>query len=355
MSQGVYLIFHKDHPLHVHGINSGAEMATRNQAKYLARLGKQVIVCAELAEAECTHEGVQFWNLGRDFDVGKAIERARSIGPYHLISAGRAIPILQSRGESGCISRTLICHDPSGTASGIRNDILCRVANGVVCVSNAQRELFIQSGADPAKVSVIHNGVDLDIFNSTETVSHDPFKLIFVGALVPHKGSHVAVDSYIQLKQKFPNLTLDLFGSADLWGQQNYLDINAIHNAIPGIRFHGAAKQEVVVQALRQSGIALIPSIWFEALGLASLEAQATGCVVVAFDVGGLKETFIDGETGVLVKEVSAVALAQAVESLLREPARVHAMSTKAAKHIRDNFNWDKVARQMVTLCEGYR
>ena len=76
-----YLIFHKDHLMHVRGINSGAEMANIFLARYLKKSGRRVIIAGILDEGETEHEGVEFWDLGKSFDVSKALIRARDIGP----------------------------------------------------------------------------------------------------------------------------------------------------------------------------------------------------------------------------------------------------------------------------------
>jgi glycosyltransferase involved in cell wall biosynthesis/Tfp pilus assembly protein PilF len=353
MSKISYLLFHKDHPLHPQGVNSGAEMATRSLARFLAKAGKTVVVCGEIPAGDCNVDGVAYWDIGATFDVNKALVRARTLGPYHLLSAGRAYPILAAQQEAACLSTTLICHDPSGTATGINNRALSTIADRIICVSQAQRELFIQNGADPGSVVVIPNGVDLERFSPpASSTIRDPHNIIFVGALVPHKGAHVIIETFARLKTKFPQATLDLYGGASLWGGQEYLNAEAITAQIPGVTFHGVQSQDVIIEALRRATCAVCPSIWFEALGLASLEAQATGCPVVAFDSGGLRETMLPDETGILVKSVDSEALEGAVARLLSDVTLARRMGERAASWIRSRFSWERVAQSVVSLCE---
>ncbi len=354
MSSAAYLIFHKDHPLHVQGLNSGAEMATLQLARYLVRAGHRVVVCGELPAGECEHDGVAYWDFGENFEVEHLLDRAKSLGQYHLISAGRALPIMQSRGRNECLTRSFISHDPVGQAAGINNQSLSRICDGIICVSNAQKDLMVRSGVDPAKVHVIYNGVDLDLFKAGPSSERDFNKLIFVGALVPDKGAHVLIEAFAQLKLRHPALTLDVYGSSKLWNREPYLDEAGLARQIPGLTFRGAKDQQHIAVALQRAGISVSPSIWFEALGLASIEAQSTGCPVVAFDVGGLKETMTLGETGILVSEISANALQGGIETLLGNPMLHKQMCENAARITRARFSWEKCAEEMVALCEGY-
>ncbi|MEI2763984.1 hypothetical protein [Methanothrix soehngenii] len=153
----------------IHGPNSGAETATRFLARTLAELGEKIVVAAQIIGAEETIDGVEYWDLGPDFDTQGALARMSERGSYYLISAGRAQPLLESRRDSHCLSRILISHDRSGNDIGIKPQVLCRVLDYVVCVSDAQREVFLKAGAGgiPAKVVTLFNGVSLNLFSGT--------------------------------------------------------------------------------------------------------------------------------------------------------------------------------------------
>ena len=69
MSNVQYLVIHKDHPISVTGVNSGAERATLSLAQALAARGERVIVAAQLLDGEREERGVKYWDLGESFDV----------------------------------------------------------------------------------------------------------------------------------------------------------------------------------------------------------------------------------------------------------------------------------------------
>lgn len=354
MTRAIYLLVHKDHTLHVRGVNSGAEMASLFLARFLAKAGKKIIVAGMLDEPELSAGGVEFWDTGAAYNTGSVLKRARELGEYHLISAGRALPLMQAAEDPRCLSRTLITHDRSGNDTGISPSILTMVADHIVCVSNAQREVILSSGADPAKVTVIHNGADLEIFQPGDPETRDYRKLVFVGALIQDKGIHVLLSSYAQLKARFPDLTLDIYGSADLWGRERMFDERKVEQQLPGVHFHGKTSQGIIADAYRSAGICVIPSIWFDPFPLVALEAQVTGCPVVAFNVGGLGEGMIPGKTGVLLDEISESALVNCLSDLLSRPERLKGMSREALTFARKAFTWDRVASEIISLCSHH-
>ncbi|NMC64119.1 MAG: glycosyltransferase [SAR324 cluster bacterium] len=328
-------------------------MATLFLARYLAKTGRRVVVAGILDSSETTADGVEFWDLGPNFDVNKIITRARELGSYHLISAGRALPLFVSKDESQCVSRTLITHDRAGSDTGIKPEILCQIADHILCVSHAQARVFTAAGADPAKITVIHNGADLDLFQAADPEKRDYKRLIFVGALIQDKGIHLLINSFARLKNQFPELKLDVYGSADLWGREKLFDEQEIERLLPGIHFHGKTPQASIAKAYQEAGICVIPSIWFDPFPLVSLEAQVTGCPVLAFNVGGLGEGMLPGKTGLLVDEISEDALTKSLAELLSNPERLKDMSKEALSFARKTFTWERVVEKVTALCEG--
>ncbi len=351
MKTPFFLIFHKDHPLDVLGPNSGAETATLALARTFAKRGHKVVVAGCLKQGSLERDGVQYWDLGENFDVGLGLKKAETLGGYYLISAGRALPLLQSRAESACLKRFLICHDPSGSATGIQAAILSRVADRVICVSEAQKKLFVDEGADSSRVTVIYNGVDTAIFYPGDNSKRDLKRIVFSGALVPHKGIHVLMNSFCKLLSRSPQLKLDVYGSAALWGKEPMFSEAEVSAQIPAIRFHGSVGQEVLGEAFRNAGLCVISSIAFDSFPLTSIEAQACGCPVMAFDVGGIREGIVDGKTGVLVRELSEQALTNSLQQLLENPQRMLEMAAQAPKRTEEIFNWNTVCEKIEMLC----
>jgi glycosyltransferase involved in cell wall biosynthesis len=90
-----------------------------------------------------------------------------------------------------------------------------------------------------------------------------------------------------------------------------------------------------------------------EAFGLVSLEAMASGRPVVAFDVGGIPEIVVHGETGLLVTHADTKAFASALLRLLRQPEVRHRMGRAGRARAETLFDVRRTVRSLETLYEA--
>jgi glycosyltransferase involved in cell wall biosynthesis len=351
----LYLIVHSDHPLDPIGPNSGAEMATLNHARYIAATGRRVCLAARLKQPISHDHGVHFIDLGASYDIERALDWADTQGTYVLLAAGKAFSIVLSRRRERCVRRILITHDRCAGDSGLKPEVLDVICDGIVCVSYAQRDKLVSEGAPEHKMTVVHNGVDFSIFNPSAPSKHNPHRLVFAGALVPDKGLHLLISAFADLKPKYPNLELEVFGSSSLWSRTDYLNTEQLAAQLPGLIFHGKRAQHEIAEGFQRAGICVVPSIWFDPYPLISLEAQACGTPVVAFRMGGLPEGIIDGETGVVVDDITPQALTHAMDKLLSDPHKLWDMSANAASNAAIAFRWETVVEKIIALCEPPR
>jgi glycosyltransferase involved in cell wall biosynthesis len=72
------------------------------------------------------------------------------------------------------------------------------------------------------------------------------------------------------------------------------------------------------------------------------------GCAVpvIAARVGGLKDTVVDGRTGILVPPRDPTATADAVEQVLVDPVRAAAFGRAGRRRVRERYSWPRVARE---------
>ena len=83
---------------------------------------------------------------------------------------------------------------------------------------------------------------------------------------------------------------------------------------------------------------------WYEPFGITPLEAMACGTPVVGSNVGGIKYTVRDGETGFLVPPRDAAALADRLARLLSDPELLAAFGANGLARVRRAFTWRHVA-----------
>jgi glycosyltransferase involved in cell wall biosynthesis len=117
------------------------------------------------------------------------------------------------------------------------------------------------------------------------------------------------------------------------------------------ITFTGRLPVDELVRTHNEAAVFVSPSL-YEGFGLPAAEAMACGTPVVATTAGAFPEVIADGETGVLVQPRDARALADAIASLLRDPARRASMGAAGVRRIEEQFSWRVCAERTVALYE---
>jgi glycosyltransferase involved in cell wall biosynthesis len=345
------VLFFNDWKVYPNGVNAGGgESATMALARAIAGLGYRVIACANLPDGECVQNGIEFWNFGPGYALHSIEKRLRDIGPYHALCATLVHPLLLIRDHPNCLSRIVVNHAPSPHASGLEPATVIEVVDYMLCVSLAQRSIIVQRGIESPKLAVVRNGFDPEVFPYAGPEGRNWNQLVFIGRLEAPKGIHVLIQAFAQLKGEFPELKLSIFGDESFWPQFTSQKHDLMRN-IDGLVFHGKVPQRELSQHLQRAGLLVFPSISFETAGLAVVDAQASGCPVVAFGVGGVPEYVADGVLGDVVYGKSPEDLRDAVAKTLRDRARLVQMS-KAAETLGRTRPWRVVAEEVMSYAE---
>src|SRR5262249_18040082 len=149
------------------------------------------------------------------------------------------------------------------------------------------------------------------------------------------KGIHLLVDAFARaIRERAAGTRLSIVGPDSYWSARPSRFYSALLErcrTIPEIEVRKPTYCDAELAAIyRGATVAVVPSVFPEALGLTSIEAQASGVPVVVSDAGGLPETVLPGESGVTFRSGDAEALAASILDLLADPARVQAMGTRA-------------------------
>lgn len=247
------------------------------------------------------------------------------------------------------------------------------MADAVIAVSEGTRQdvtsLF---NVDPARVHVIHNGIDLDLYrpvSSTAALERhaiDPSKpyVLFVGRITRQKGIvHLAraipeIDPEAQIvlcagAPDTPEIAAEM--------EQAVAEARA---ARPGVFWiQEMVPRHEAVELYSHAAVFCCPSV-YEPFGIINLEAMACGTPVVATATGGILEVVVDGETGLLVPiEQGGGAsfepvdpprfshdLAVGINQLLADPALGEQMGKAGRQRVERLFSWDAIARRTVDL-----
>jgi starch synthase len=186
-------------------------------------------------------------------------------------------------------------------------------ADAIIAVSDGMRTDILRCypEVDPAKVKVVHNGIDLNSFKLTDQSTDvlERYKIdtskptaVFVGRITRQKGLPYFLRAIEQIS---PDIQVVLCaGSPDT--PEIMQEVSELFNNLQQKRSNMVWIEEMLpkhelVTVLNASDVFICPSI-YEPLGIVNLEAMALKLPVVATATGGIPEVVQDGVTGKLVQ-----------------------------------------------------
>ncbi len=204
----------------------------------------------------------------------------------------------------------------------------------VIYTSESDRETDGRTGV------VIALGIDLSRF-SVERRAHDGRVVGNVARLVEQKGQRTLVEAAPAIVERFPDARFVIVGEGELRGE--------LEAASAGLPVELTGERDDVPELLAGFDVLAFPSR-FEGLCLAVIEAQAAGVPVVATPVGGIRETVVDGETGLIVPVGDPAALAAAVCRLLEDGALADRLAAEARRRVLERFSVETMVERTIAL-----
>lgn len=237
----------------------------------------------------------------------------------------------------------------------------------MIAVSGAMREdvLACYPALDPARVHVVHNGIDTALYrpdrgtDALERHGIDPARpyVLFVGRITRQKGVPHLLRAVREID---PDTQVVLCAGApdtpEIDGEFRALYRELSRGRAGVFWIPQMLPRAEVIQLLTRAAVFVCPSV-YEPLGIVNLEAMACGTPVVASRVGGIPEVVDDGRTGLLVdldedSGVFEANLARALDTVLADPAAARRMGEAGRERAVGEFGWDAVARRTAGLYE---
>ena len=203
-----------------------------------------------------------------------------------------------------------------------------RSARHVFCPSAYLRDVALQWGLEPERVSVLPNPApEIPDLPSRDQLRRefgfDGKVLVFAGRLGPQKALDVALEALVEV----PGVDLVVAGDGP---ERPALERRVAELGLDGrVRFLGSVSRETVLRLFRASDGSVLPSRW-ENFPHTVVEALAMGCPVIATAVGGVPEVLRDRENGLLVPPGDPEALARSVLALISEHELYESLSLAA-------------------------
>lgn len=217
-----------------------------------------------------------------------------------------------------------------------------RQVDGFIAASGAIRDILVHDGVPAGRISVVHDGIDVEKIARREATDlhaeywlpHGVPVIVNVGALVAHKGQKFLIDAVPLVLREVPDARLVIFGEGELRPalerQVKHLSLEK-HVLLPGFR-------EDVLSLMKSADLFVMSSIT-EGLGSAVLDAMAMALAVVGTRAGGIPEAVVPGETGELVEPGEAKPLAAALVKLLKDAELRRSYGEAGRQRVAEQFD----------------
>lgn len=232
------------------------------------------------------------------------------------------------------------------------------LSDQILCVADAlAQDLIKRSNREPAKIQVIRNGVDLEVFDP-KTVDGSRIRREFgleqdtpligiVGRMTPQKGHRDLLTALVQIRTIVPAVRVLIVGDGPL--RDDLVQHVRIHGLDNCCIFTGM--REDIPAIMSVLNLVALPSL-SEGLPFILLEAMAMGKPVVATRINSVCEVVEDGVTALLVPPQAPDLLARAVIALLTNRDLAEKLSTSARALVEQCFSLNRMIQEIVALYE---
>jgi len=167
-------------------------------------------------------------------------------------------------------------------------------------------------------------------------------RCVFVGSLSQQKGL-----SYMFEALKITQVPVEM----TVVGRSSRRDFQPLNRALAGVNYHTSLPHQDVLQLMQCNDVLLFPSL-FDGFGLVMLEAMSQGCVVIATPNSAAPDIIDDGKDGFVVPIRNPRAIAEKLELLHRDRARLEMMRDAALRKAR-TLTWASYRHGIVSAVHG--
>jgi glycosyltransferase involved in cell wall biosynthesis len=273
---------------------------------------------------------------------------------FHTSRAHSMAPFARGFGRSLVVTRRMDYRPNRVFAPYLYN----RAVDGVIAISSGVADSLVAAGVNRDRITIAHSGVDCERFRpptreeradarSELEIADSEFLVSAIGALEARKGQLHLIQAVGALasKQNFANVRCVIAGQG-LIGDTLKREIWLVR-CVERIKLIG--RIEDPRKLLWASDVFAMPSLK-EGLGVAALEAMASGLPVIASDVGGLREAVVHERTGIIVPPANPAAIASAIARLAESSELRAQMGAAGRARAVENYSMKEMAAQTLAL-----
>lgn len=351
-----------------HPQGGGSERYLERVGEYLARQGHEVVyrTAGHTDAPRRSHRnGVRYSRSGGKFTVYPRAWVGIVLGRMGIGTLGDIDVVVDTQNgipffarlvsDAPTVLLTHHCHREQWPVAGaflsrvgwfLESRVAPRVYRGApyVTVSESSRGELVELGVAAEDIEIIGNGVDpvpedVPQLRRAEGTSY----LVTLSRLVPHKQLEHAIDVVAALRDR--ELVLDVIGSG--WWDDQLREHARRRGVEDRVVFHGQVTEDYKHALLARASVHLMPSRK-EGWGLAVMEAAQHGVPTIGYrSAGGLRDSIVDGETGLLVD--TPAELTVCTTRLLDAP-ELTARFGAAARTRAQGFSWELTGGRFAAL-----
>ena len=216
----------------------------------------------------------------------------------------------------------------------------------VVVLSNNMESMVRKWMGDQAKIKVIYNPVDLDLYRPSPASNERPPTVLFMGKVGERKGTWDLVSTIPDVLKKIPNAQFRFGGDGEV--EQLEREIKRL-GVEQNAKVLGWVDGKSKLEQFAQASVYCLPS-YNEGLPMSILEAMGAGLPVVSTPIAGIPEAVRDGETGSLAQPGDIPGLTHALIELLGNPQMREAYGKAGRKRAETHFEVNGIVQQVRDL-----
>ena len=217
-----------------------------------------------------------------------------------------------------------------------------KINNIITASINSLKDISKDFNCDPSRITVIQNGLDIDIFRPYKEIPRNPLRLITTASAdVPLKGLDYTLKSLAELKKDFAGIHLIVIGKLKEEGHTSRL-IEKL-NIQDEVTFKTNLTKEEIAKEYAKSSISLVSSL-YEGFGYPVIEAMSCGVPLIAANTSSIPE--LVGEFASLIPAKDTKAQIESIKNVIQKYDYYKDIAEKGREHIITKFNWLKITEE---------
>jgi glycosyltransferase involved in cell wall biosynthesis len=217
----------------------------------------------------------------------------------------------------------------------------------VITISESTKQDLLNLGFSK-KIFVLPIGITFKPLEQVPQKEDNP-TLIFVGRLRKSKRVHHIIKALRIVKKEIPNIRLRIVGRVSRPGYLRRLNcLTRKYGLQENIIFHGYVDEHTKKSLISRSQAIVVTSVR-EGWSLVVTEANILSTVAIGYNVPGLRDSIVHGQTGLLTLKNNPSALAQTILNFFKDPVLCNKLSNNALEWTK-RFNWDEASKNSLGL-----